>query len=85
MSSADRPTSPVDLRHAELVRIVVVRGGVTYDIELTHTDRVEVGIEHDIGPDEPVPFGGWVERHPTGDGTVRLTAHGRIKVERREG
>ncbi len=83
MSSADQPTSPADLRHAELVRIMVVRGGVTYDIELTHTDSVELGIEHDIDT-APTKIGDWVERVTTGNGTVRLTAHGHLKAERRE-
>lgn len=83
MSSADRPTQPLDRRPAELVRITVVRGGVTYEVELTHADSVQLDIEHDVG--EPETMARWVERHPTGEGTVRLTAHGRLKVERREG
>lgn len=70
---------------ADLIRITLVRDGVTYDVELTQVDTAELAIGFDVSEPVATALDGWAERLPTGDGTVRFTAHGRLKAERRAG
>lgn len=76
-------------KSARSVRVVLVVGDVTYDVELAKPDdgralEATLNLEHeDLERSDPIAI--WVERLPTGNAKIELKAFGKVvKHERRQ-
>jgi len=82
MADLTRGDKPSPTGYADLVRVVLVREGVTYEVELGPGSTVELNMEFDSREVPTTTL--WRQEELTGYATVKLEAHGKlVKSDRR--